>query len=104
VRRLHRTQARLQGGCIDATTYDAGFRTVEAVEVIARLANGEDLNGEKFLVPGRVATPQNIGSLDHGWARDYGTEPQAVVANTDSRELKGFGRSRQPLAYEGLFR
>jgi hypothetical protein len=55
VRRLHRTKARLQDACIDATTYDAGFQAVEAVEVIARLDNGE-----KFLVPGRVAMPQNI--------------------------------------------
>jgi len=54
VRRLHRTKARLQDACIDATTYDAGFQAVEAVEVIARLDNGE-----KFLVPGRVAMPQN---------------------------------------------
>ena len=55
MRRLHRTKARLQDACIDATTYDAGFQAVEAVEVIARLDNGE-----KFLVPGRVAMPQNI--------------------------------------------
>ncbi len=54
MRRLHRTKARLQDACIDATTYDAGFQAVEAVEVITRLGNGE-----KFLVPGRVAMLQN---------------------------------------------
>jgi hypothetical protein len=59
VRRSHRTKARLRDACIDATTYDAGFQAVEAVEVIAQLGNGENPNGEKFLVPGRVAMPQN---------------------------------------------
>lgn len=59
-------------GYIDvATTYDAYFHAVEAVKAIARLASGENLDGKKFLVPGRVATPQNVNDLKYMWARDY---------------------------------
>lgn len=59
-------------GYIDvATTYDAWFHAVKAVEVIARLASGEKLHGQKFLVAGRVATPQNVTKLEYMWARDY---------------------------------
>jgi len=59
-------------GYIDvATTYDAYFHAVEAVKVVARLAAGEDLAGKKFLVPGRVATPENVKGMKYMWARDY---------------------------------
>jgi ABC-type sugar transport system substrate-binding protein len=59
-------------GYIDvATTYDAYFHSVEAVKVIARLAAGEDLGGNKFLVAGRVATPENVKDMKNMWARDY---------------------------------
>jgi ABC-type sugar transport system substrate-binding protein len=59
-------------GYIDvATTYDAYFHAVEAVKVIARLAAKEDLGGKKFLVPGRVATPENVKEMKYIWARDY---------------------------------
>ena len=59
-------------GYIDvATTYDAYFHAVEAVKVVAKLAAGEDLGGKKFLVPGRVATPENVKGMKYMWARDY---------------------------------
>lgn len=60
------------GGYMDvATTYDAWYHSVTAVEVIGKILAGEELNGQKFLVAGRVATPQNIRTLDHIWALDY---------------------------------
>jgi len=37
----------------------------------AKLAAGEELNGKNFLVPGRLATPDNIDELEYMWARDY---------------------------------
>lgn len=59
-------------GYIDvATTYDCWFHAQKVVEVVARLANGEKLNGQKFLVPGRVATPDNVAKMENLWARDY---------------------------------
>jgi len=59
-------------GYIDvATTYDAYFHAVEAVKVLGRIAAGEDLRGQKFLVAGRVATPDNVKEMKHMWARDY---------------------------------
>lgn len=62
----------LENGYIDVvTTYDAWLHAVKAVEVIARLAAGEKLGGQKFLVGGRVATPENVAGLENLWARDY---------------------------------
>lgn len=59
-------------GYIDvATTYDAYFHAVEAVKVLGRIAAGEDLRGQKFLVAGRVATPDNVKDMEYMWARDY---------------------------------
>ncbi len=64
-------EAMLQGYIDVATTYDAYFHAVEAIEVMARLLQGEDLEGQSFLVPGRVATPYNIEDMEYVWARDY---------------------------------
>ena len=62
-------------GYIDvATSYDAYFHAVEVIKVLGMLANGEDLKGQEFLVPGRVATPENLESLEHMFAKDYKEE------------------------------
>jgi len=64
-------EAMLKGYIDVATTYDAYFHAVEAVKVIGMLASGEKLDGKKFLVAGRVATPENVKDMKHMWARDY---------------------------------
>jgi len=64
-------EAMVKGYIDVATTYDAYFHAVEAVKVIGRIAAGEDLGGKKFLVPGRVATPENVKDMKYMWARDY---------------------------------
>lgn len=60
-------------GYIDvATTYDAYFHAVKLVEVVTSILLGEEIpKGQKFLVPGRVAVPENVERLDNMWARDY---------------------------------
>jgi ABC-type sugar transport system substrate-binding protein len=60
-------------GYIDvATTYDAYFHAVEAVKVITSILLGEKIpEGQKFLVAGRVATPDNVEKLENMWAREY---------------------------------
>ncbi len=58
-------------GYIDVgTTYDAYNHAMELVKVIADLAQGNPTE-EVHLVPGRIATPKNIESLDNMWSRDY---------------------------------
>lgn len=62
----------MQGGYIDvATTYDAYFHAVEVVDVVYRIAQGEEMQGEEFLVAGRVATPEKLPDMENMWARDY---------------------------------
>ncbi|MGQ9623694.1 MAG: sugar ABC transporter substrate-binding protein [Candidatus Caldatribacteriaceae bacterium] len=63
----------LKKGYIDvATTYDAYFHAVEAVKVITSILLGEKIpQGQKFLVGGRVATPDNVEKLENMWAREY---------------------------------
>ena len=59
-------------GYIDvATSYDAYFHAVEVVKALGRLANGEDLKGQEFLVPGRVATPATLPDMEYMFANDY---------------------------------
>jgi ABC-type sugar transport system substrate-binding protein len=59
-------------GYIDvATSYDAYYHAVEVVKTLGKIANGEDLQGQEFLVPGRVATPENLESLEYMFAKDY---------------------------------
>ena len=61
----------MANGYIDVgTTYDAWFHAQKLVEVLAQLANGETVPVEN-LVPGRVATPDNITTLENIWSRDY---------------------------------
>lgn len=64
-------EAMVKGYIDVATTYDAYFHAVEAVKVLGRIAAGEDLRGQKFLVAGRVATPDNVKDMEYMWARDY---------------------------------
>jgi len=64
-------EAMLKGYIDVATTYDAYFHAVEAIKVLTRIAKGEKLGGQKFLVPGRVATPDNVEGMPNLWARDY---------------------------------
>lgn len=60
------------GGYMDvATTYDAWYHSLTVMEVIGKILDGQKLNGQQFLVAGRVATPQNVKAMDHIWARDY---------------------------------
>jgi len=57
---------------IDVTgVWDAWPVSIKAVEVAARLVNGEEMDNEYFRISGRLATPDNIRSLDHIYARDY---------------------------------
>ena len=63
--------AMLKGYIDVATTYDAYFHAVEVVKVITRIALGEKLGGQKFLVSGRVAIPDNIEKMENVWAREY---------------------------------
>ena len=64
--------APMAEGYIDVSgMWDAWFHAETAAEVIHRLATGEDLQGESFLVSGRVATPDTIDTLEHVWSRDY---------------------------------
>ena len=59
------------GGYIDvATTYDAYFHAVELINVMGRLAAGDTVQ-PFYLVPGRVATPATVETMDNIWARDY---------------------------------
>lgn len=67
----HGYEATVKGYIDVATTYDAYFHAVEAVKVLGKIAAGEDLKGQRFLVAGRVATPDNVEKLPHMWARDY---------------------------------
>jgi ribose transport system substrate-binding protein len=62
----------LKAGYIDVTgVWDAWPVSVQAVEVAAMLAGGEKMDNKYFRVAGRLATPANIDSLDHIYARDY---------------------------------
>ena len=53
-----------------ATTYDAYFHAVELVNVLGRIAWGDPVQ-PRYLVPGRVAVPATVGTMDNIWARDY---------------------------------
>jgi len=65
----------LTAGYIDITgVWDAWPVSVKAVEVAARLVAGEKMDNQYFRVAGRLATPENIASLDHIYARDYATQ------------------------------
>jgi ABC-type sugar transport system substrate-binding protein len=57
---------------IDVTgVWDAWPVSIAAVEVAARLVKGEKMDNKYFRIAGRLATPDNINSLDHIYARDY---------------------------------
>jgi ABC-type sugar transport system substrate-binding protein len=67
----HGYEAMLKGYIDVATTYDAYFHAKQCVEVLGMIAEGKDLKGQKFLVSGRVATPDNLKNMKNVWARDY---------------------------------
>ncbi len=62
----------LEGGYLDVTgVWDAWYHSRKAVEVIAKILSGEKLDGQKFLVSGRITTPSNVKTLENLWSRDY---------------------------------
>jgi ABC-type sugar transport system substrate-binding protein len=62
----------LEAGYLDVTgVWDAWPVSVKVVEVAAMLAGGQKMDNKYFWVSGRIATPDNIGTLDHIYARDY---------------------------------
>jgi len=73
----------MREGYIDvATTYDAFEHSKEAVRVMVAILNGEDPGCEEgiCLVPGRVATPDTVDTLENLWSRDYNPDGTRVVA------------------------
>ena len=62
--------AMLKGYIDVGTTYDAWNQAVELVEVVADLATGVPTDYE-HLVPGRLATPENIADMPDVWSREY---------------------------------
>lgn len=81
--------ALMEEGYIDVTTtYDAYEHAREAVRVIIAVAQGEDpaCSEDGCLVAGRVATPENVGSLESLWSREFnadGTRNEIVMESTD---------------------
>lgn len=74
----------MKAGYIDvATTYDAFQHAQEAVRVVIAIATGKDLGcSEKgCLVAGRVATPENVDTLENLWSKEFG-QPQAEATAT----------------------
>jgi ABC-type sugar transport system substrate-binding protein len=64
----------MEQGYVDVTTtYDAFAHAQEAVRVMVAILNGEDpgCSEKGCLVAGRVATPENVASLDNLWSRDF---------------------------------
>jgi ABC-type sugar transport system substrate-binding protein len=62
----------MENGYIDiAVTYDAYYHAIQAVKIIGRLAAGQELNGTKYLVAGRLATPDNLDDMEFLWSREY---------------------------------
>ena len=62
--------AMLKGYIDVATTYDAYFHAVELINVVARVATG-DIVQPRYLVPGRIATPKTLPTMQFIWAKDY---------------------------------
>ena len=60
----------MKKGYIDVgTTYDAYYHARELIKVLGMIAKGEKLNGESYLVAGRVATPENVDTLKNLWSK-----------------------------------
>lgn len=59
-------------GYIDVgETYDCYYHAVQLVEVLGMIAKGETLDKDEYLVSGRMATPENVMTMEYMWARDY---------------------------------
>lgn len=66
--------AAMKDGYIDTgTTYDAYAHAQELVRVLGALSKGEDpgCGADGCLAKGRVATPENVDTLENLWSRDY---------------------------------
>lgn len=64
----------MEQGYIDvSTSYDAFAHSSELVRVIIAIAKGEDpgCGEDGCLAKGRVATPENLASLDNLWSKTY---------------------------------
>ncbi len=63
-------QAMLKKEIDVGTTWDAWSTATQLVEVLTKIAKGEQVQPE-YLVKGRLATPATVESLDNLYARDY---------------------------------
>jgi ABC-type sugar transport system substrate-binding protein len=66
--------ALMEAGYVDVTTtYDAFEHAKEAARVLIAVATGADPECSEAgcLVPGRVATPENVASLENLWSREF---------------------------------
>ena len=62
----------IEQGYIDVTgVWDAYYHSVEAVKVMVRLLNGEQMDGAMFKVPGRIINPETVKTIEKLWSRDY---------------------------------
>ncbi len=64
----------MENGYVDVTTtYDAFAHAQEAVRVLTAILSGEDpgCGEDGCLVAGRVATQENVGSMESLWSRDF---------------------------------
>ncbi|MBA3520115.1 MAG: sugar ABC transporter substrate-binding protein [Rhizobiales bacterium] len=64
----------MEAGYIDvSTTYDAYAHAKEAVRVLIAIAKGEDpaCGPDGCLAKGRVATPENVKTMENLWSRAY---------------------------------
>jgi ABC-type sugar transport system substrate-binding protein len=63
-------QAMLKKYIDVGTTWEAWDVSVKLVEVIVKIAKGEPVE-PKYLITGRLATPDTVENMDHLYARDY---------------------------------
>ena len=78
----------MKAGYIDvATTYDAFQHAQEAVRVLIAVAKGEDpaCSDKGCLVTGRVATPENVDTLENLWSKEFG-QPEAAATEEATAE------------------
>lgn len=52
-------------------TYDCYYHAVQLVEVVGMIKRGIALEKDEYLVSGRLATPENVMTMEYMWARDY---------------------------------
>jgi len=64
-------EAMLKGYIDVSTVWDAYVHAVKIVEVLGKIAKGEDLGGKRFLVTGRIVTRETLEKVKHLWIREY---------------------------------